>query len=323
VDSINKGSLAPGLNGDTAIAQDWLSSPRDALPAKAPPEASRCKAPVRAAQSAGRAGPQSGSKAVASPRRRPGEEQASRQGLVSRTPSAAAMRAGRKFSEASKALSPSARRTAPEAVAPAKGGSHDQAPRKGLDAVDARCRGPGGAPKRRPEARPVRRPTTPGKWAWKEQDIRMMPEVKRTSSPRRSEGAKVRMPGAPSARVVAALDGPQGLMSLVGRLAPEASVASTPTTPSGVAVATPAFSGGDDFRPADWATHLRQGRPASPLARSKSQGALRRAWSPVGPCTSPKWQPSKSTEKVSPRVPPPPTRLMAGPSEIGPSGARQ
>ena len=37
---------------------------------------------------------------------------------------------------------------------------------------------------------------------------------------------------------MAALDGPQGLMSLLGRLAPEPSVASTPATP-----VAPVFSG--------------------------------------------------------------------------------
>lgn len=303
--------------GSTNTApQDWLSSPRDALPprpaAKTTPSAERRAqrsgpVPRRHASAGGTAssgrrataengtqqGPTAGRSAgPASPRRRVEVSGVPPQ-HPQRTPSAAAMRAGRKLREASPPRNAST--------------GMRQGSAKGAK---------GALPKE--NKRPAR-PTS--KWAWKEQDIRTTPPDRggSTSSPRSARPeAKVRaaLSGTPSARVVAALEGPQGLMSLLGRLAPareEASVASTP------APATPASGApGEDFHPTDWAAHLRQGQPTSPMARSKSQGALRRAWSPVGPCNSPpKWQPlAKPMDKASPRVPPPPARLMSPNAEI-------
>lgn len=277
--------------------QDWLSSPRDALPprpcgpsAPSQPRRHASAGSVRNGRcpetsSARRATGSTPGTKPASPRRK-GEEVSG--GPARRTPSAAAMRAGRKLREA---CSP---------------------PRNASAGMRQGSAAKGALPKEN------KRPARPSsKWAWKEQDIRTTPPDRggSTSSPRSARPeAKVRaaLSGTPSARVVAALEGPQGLMSLLGRLAPrEASVASTPAP-------TPTFWGasGEDFHPTDWAAHLRQGQPTSPMARSKSQGALRRAWSPVGPCNSPpKWQPAK-LEKASPRVPPPPTRLMSPNAEI-------
>eukprot|EP00435_Cladocopium_sp_Y103_P073578 s181_g44.t1 len=292
-------SLSNTGSTNTAAPQDWLSSPRDALPprptatASAPRQRSgpvpRRHASASGVASSGRRGnatgatgpaPRSAPGPAASPRRRGEEVNGSGAPNIRRTPSAAAMRAGRKLREA----------CSPPRNASTPGGMRQGSAAKGA------------LPKE--NKRPAR-PTS--KWAWKEQDIRTTPPDRggSTSSPRSARPeAKVRaaLSGTPSARVVAALEGPQGLMSLLGRLAPareEASVASTP------APATPAFSGapGEDFHPTDWAAHLRQGQPTSPMARSKSQGALRRAWSPVGPCNSPpKWQPlaGKSMDKAGP-----------------------
>lgn len=312
-------SFAGDRRTDRPPMTDWLSSPRDALPPRQQPRArpdmtSTVDPPTAQRSVSGADGRRQGSAGIQRPRRRPGEEPQvkAKTPTPSRTPSAAALRAGRKVSRSPERgrgeappLRPS-RSFAGHKAVEATQQEPTQAPTSGVT---------GGALWKRPK------PKATSKWAWKDNDIRSDP-----SSPRRRPEAKVRAaPGVPSARVAAALDGPQGLMSLLSRLSPREpppvlcprealrSAHSTPLAPK-----PPVFTGcsGEDFKPGDWATHLRRGRPASP-PRSKSQGGLRRAWSPVGAATSPpRWQPlahALEPKGGSPRLPPPPMRLMAGP----------
>lgn len=147
--------------------------------------------------------------------------------------------------------------------------------------------------------------------------------------------------------VVSPLEGAQGLLAVLERLAP----ASPHTPPLAVAAAgrpPPSARRGPDFKPKDWVSNLRSSGSNSTLSprpvstgRMPSPRQIRQAWSPAG-TSPPKWMPMSGAPPPSARVkaevfrsdsppgralpvaqvqesprfavPPPPETLLAGPS---------
>jgi len=132
-----------------------------------------------------------------------------------------------------------------------------------------------------------------------------------SSSHRRLPDCDSPLQGTVSAGAVATLEGPQGLLTLLERLAP-----ASPEVPLAVPVAgrqqgRPSASPvtrGPDFKPRDWVSNLRSSGSKSTLSpRPVSTGRMpspRRAWSPAG-TSPPKWMP------MSAGAPPPSARAKA------------